>query len=211
MDTNQSCAQAKFGLIILLQTTHQATHNTPSSPLNLFWHRFSGHIWPEPQAHAHSGQTLACFRGRLTSVVGFEPKILVVECRDPPRSITQHPRSTHAALTQHPRSTHAAPTQHPRSTHAASRSITQHSRIITQHPYSIHTASRTTHAAHAIQPHHHTSLLYLLTVSIALPHILLRSFSPKPTLLIHLTVLKQVQVDIKGKTYNGIRNKRIYT
>ena len=120
---------------------------------------------------------------------------------------TQHPRSTHAAPTQHPRSI----TQHPRSTRAVLRSTTHASRIITQHPYSIHTASRTTHAAHAIQPHHHTSLLYLLTVSIALPHILLRSFSPKPTLLIHLTVLKQVQVDIKGKTYNGIRNKRIYT
>ena len=76
---NKNQGAAKFGLNILLQTTHQATHITPSSPLNLFWHRFSGHIWPEPQAHAHS--PLACFRGRLTSVVGFEPKILVVECR----------------------------------------------------------------------------------------------------------------------------------
>ena len=35
------------------------------------------------------------------------------------RSLTQHPRNTHAAPTQHPRSTHAAPTQHPRNIHAA--------------------------------------------------------------------------------------------
>ena len=43
--------------------------------------RFLGHIWPESHGNAFIGQTLACFRGRLTSVVGFEPKILVVECR----------------------------------------------------------------------------------------------------------------------------------